>query len=368
MNVSERWVVKIGSALMTANGRGLAQTAIAGWVAQMAELRSRGIELVVVSSGAVAAGIGRLGWPRRPREVHKLQAAAAVGQMGLVQTWESHFQAFDLHTAQILLVNDDVTNRERYLNARKTLNALLAYGVIPIVNENDTVATEEICFGDNDNLAAMVANLIYADRLLILTDQQGLFDQDPRRNPQARLVQFGKAGDPDLQRMAGASPGNLGRGGMVTKLRAAQQAAQSGTDTYIVHGSETQVLKRLADSEKLGTLLTAGRKPAAARKQWIAAQLQTKGVLQLDAGASRVIQTAGRSLLPVGVVAVQGDFKRGDVVSCVNPEGVELARGLTNYAASEARKIMGLASDRIVAVLEAPGDDELIHRDNLVLL
>lgn len=368
MNKSERWVIKIGSALMTANGQGLARSAIAGWVAQMAELRTQGIELVVVSSGAVAAGIGRLGWHVRPREVHKLQAAAAVGQMCLVQTWESHFQTFDLHTAQVLLVNDDVTHRERYLNARKTLNALLAYGVIPVVNENDTVATEEICFGDNDRLAALVSNLTYADRLLILTDQQGLFNQDPRTNPQAKLVQHGKAGDARLQSMAGASPGHLGRGGMITKLRAAQQAAQSGTDTYIVHGSEANVLTRLANGEQIGTWLTAARKPAAARKQWIAAQLQIKGILQMDAGASEVIQNAGRSLLPVGVVSVQGDFQRGDVVSCVNPQGVELARGLSNYAAVDARKIMGLASDRIVAVLETPGDAELIHRDNLVLL
>lgn len=368
MSGRERWVIKIGSALMTANGQGLALPAIAGWVTQMAELRTQGIELVVVSSGSIAAGISRLGWHGRPREIHKLQAAAAVGQMGLVQAWESHFQAFDLHTAQVLLVNDDVANRERYLNARKTLNALLAYGVIPIVNENDTVATEEICVGDNDNLAALVANLIYADRLLILTDQHGLFDQDPRANPQAKLVQQGKAGDASLQRMAGASFGHLGRGGMITKLRAAQQAAQSGTDTYIVHGGEKQVLTRLANGEQIGTWLAAARKPSAARKQWIAAQLQTKGVLQLDAGASQVIQSAGRSLLPVGVVGVQGNFQRGDVVSCISPEGVELARGLSNYAAADARKIMGLASDRIVAVLETPGDAELIHRDNLVLL
>ncbi|MGI9295923.1 MAG: glutamate 5-kinase [Pseudomonadales bacterium] len=368
MSKSERWVIKIGSALMTANGQGLALPAIAGWAAQMAGLRTQSVELVVVSSGSIAAGISRLGWQGRPREIHKLQAAAAVGQMGLVQAWESHFQAFDLHTAQVLLVNDDVANRERYLNARKTLNALLAYGVIPIVNENDTVATEEICVGDNDNLAALVANLIYADRLLILTDQQGLFDQDPRANPQAKLIQQGKAGDATLQSMAGASPGHLGRGGMITKLRAAQRAAQSGTDTYIVHGGEEEVLTRLAAGEQIGTRLTAARKPAAARKQWIAAQLQIKGTLHLDAGASQVIQSAGRSLLPVGVVGVQGNFQRGDVVSCVGPEGVELARGLTNYAADDARKIMGLASDGIVAVLETPGDAELIHRDNLVLL
>ena len=368
MSKNERWVIKIGSALMTNNGEGLALASIAGWVTQMAALRARGIELVVVSSGAVAAGISRLGWQGRPREVHKLQAAAAVGQMGLVQSWESHFQAFDLHTAQVLLVNDDVANRERYLNARKTLKTLLAYGVIPVVNENDTVATEEICFGDNDSLAAMVANLIYADRLLILTDQQGLFDQDPRTNPQAQLVQQANAGDPKLRRMAGGSPGHLGRGGMVTKLRAAQQAAQSGTDTYILHGAEANVLTRLADGEQIGTHLTAARKPAAARKQWIAARFQNKGILRLDEGASKVIQTAGRSLLPVGVVAVEGNFQRGDVVSCVNPQGVELARGLTNYAATDARKIIGLASDMIVVVLEAPGDAELIHRDNLVLL
>jgi glutamate 5-kinase len=364
----QRWVIKIGSSLLTANGAGLDIEAIQGWVRQMAHLRAEGVELVIVSSGAVAAGVQRLGLNSWPQELHKLQAAAAVGQMGLVQTWESQFQEHGAHTAQILLVNDDVANRERYLNARKTLNTLLAMGVVPIVNENDTVTTDEICFGDNDRLAALVANLVYADRLVILTDQNGLYEEDPRKNPGAQLVQSASADDVLLMKMAAGGAGELGRGGMQTKVLAARQAATSGADTHIVHGASEGILLRLYGGEPCGTQLKAMSKPTTARKQWIAGQLQTRGVLSLDDGAAEVIVKNGRSLLPVGVFALEGQFQRGDLVSCVDADGVEIARGLVSYSAEEASRIIGLSSDRVREVLNGPVDDELIHRDNLVVL
>lgn len=365
---SQRWVVKIGSALLTANGKGLDAQAISSWVEQMAHLRNEGVEIIIVSSGAVAAGVQRLGLAERPRELHKLQAAAAVGQMGLVQAWESQFQQYEACTAQVLLVNDDVANRKRYLNARKTLNTLLSMSVVPIVNENDTVATDEICFGDNDRLAALVANLVYADRLVILTDQRGLYEQDPRSNPAAQLVQSAAADDASLLAMAAGGAGELGRGGMQTKVLAARQAASSGADTYIVHGGSESILLRLYGGETCGTHLRALSKPANARKQWIAGQLQARGVLVLDNGAADVVLHQGRSLLPVGVVSVEGQFQSGDLLSCVDMDGVEIARGLSNYSSDEACKIIGLASDAIRSVLTGPVDDELIHRDNLIVL
>lgn len=363
-----RWVVKIGSSLLTEDGLGLATEVMADWVRQMEQLRSQGIDLVIVSSGSVAEGCGRLGWSSRPRELHQLQAAAAVGQMGLVQAWESQFQRYDAHTAQILLVGDDVRNRQRYLNARKTVNALLALRVVPVVNENDTVATEEICFGDNDRLAALVANLIYADRLIILTDQAGLFTADPRSNPNATLLRSGQASDAELMNNVGVSSGELGRGGMRTKLLAARQAATSGTDTFIVSGREQDVLLRLQDEDWPGTYLQADRKPAAARKQWIAGQAHTQGTLWLDQGAVKVITHAGKSLLPVGVTRCEGDFSIGDAVSCFDPNGQEVARGLVSHPANEVRKMLGLSSKKIASGNLSPRDEELIHRDNLVVL
>jgi glutamate 5-kinase len=365
---ARRWVVKIGSALLTADGRGLDKEAIAAWVEQMADLQRQGVELVLVSSGAVAEGMSRLGWKTRPAAMHDLQAAAAVGQMGLVQAYESRFQAHGRHTAQILLDHDDLSNRERYLNARRTLQVLLRLGVVPVVNENDTVVTDEIRFGDNDTLAGLVANLIDADLLVILTDQQGLFDKDPRAHADARLVTEGRAGDPALDRLAGGSAGGLGRGGMITKLRAARLAARSGTDTLIASGREERILSRLLAGETLGTRLTASREPIAARKQWLAGQLQVRGALTLDAGAVRVLREQGRSLLPVGVVAVSGNFTRGELVSCVDENGTEIGRGLVNYSAEETSRIIGQSSAHIVELLGYCDDDELIHRDNLVLV
>jgi glutamate 5-kinase len=363
-----RWVVKIGSALLTDNGRGLAVTAIDSWVEQIAELRQQGREMLLVSSGAVAEGMTRLGWARRPHALYELQAAAAVVQMGLVQAYESRFQRFGLHTAQVLLTHDDLADRQRYLNARSTLRTLLRLGVVPVVNENDTVATEEIRFGDNDTLAALVANLVEADLLVLLTDQSGMYDRDPRRDAQAALLTEARAGDTALESMAGAASGTLGRGGMLTKVRAAARAARSGALTVIASGREEKVLQRLAAGEALGTRLLPSTAPLAARKQWLAGRLQVRGHLTLDDGAVAVLRTAGRSLLPVGVTRVEGDFERGDLVVCRAPGGDEIARGLVNYSAEESRRIIRQPSHRIEEILGYVDEPELIHRDNLVLM
>lgn len=363
-----RWVVKIGSALLTNNGRGLDRAAIASWVGQIVALQDRGIEVVLVSSGAVAEGVVRLGWKTRPRSVHELQAAAAVGQMGLVEAYESQFQRFNRRTAQILLVHDDLANRQRYLNARSTLKTLIALHVVPVVNENDTVVTDEIRFGDNDTLAALVANLIDAEVLVILTDQAGLFEADPRLSPDAALIVEARAGDPALDALAGGSASGLGRGGMITKLQAARLAARSGADTLIVSGREERVLNRLADGEVLGTFLVSDQEPLVARKQWLASHLQVRGSLTLDAGAVQMLRQQGKSLLPVGVKAVSGWFTRGEVVRCVDQFGLEIGRGMVNYSADEARQIIGKSSAKIAGILGYCDDDELIHRDNLVVL
>lgn len=364
---AQRWVIKIGSALLTNDGRGLYIAAIEQWVKQIVELRRRGIEVVLVSSGAVAEGMVRLGWKTRPHALHELQAAAAVGQMGLVQAYESQFQRYGLHTAQVLLGHDDIFARDRYLNARGTLKTLVQLGVIPVINENDTVVTDEIRFGDNDTLGALVANLIDADLLVILTDQEGLYESDPRSNPNAAFVSRGRAGDPQYESMAGGG-GALGRGGMITKIRAAKLAARSGADTIIANGRADNVLVRLISGEALGTRLVADNQPLAARKQWLAGLMQTNGRLVLDDGAVRVLRESGRSLLPVGVKTIDGRFNRGDLVACVDANEVEIARGLVNYAHDEAQKIIGQSSDRIESILGYEGEKELIHRDNLVML
>jgi len=364
---AKRVVVKIGSALLTDDGRGLDVTAIAGWVQQMAAAKQAGIELILVSSGAVAAGMTRLGWSQRPSAIHELQAAAAVGQMGLVQAYENAFSSFDLHTAQILLDHDDFSNRQRYLNARSTLRTLMCMPVVPVVNENDTVVTDEIRFGDNDTLAALVANLVEADLLILLTDQDGMYSADPRTNSDAKLLVQMAATDARLDLMAG-NGGALGRGGMTTKVRAARVAARSGANTVIVGGRLENSITRVLAAETLGTLLTADEKPQAARKRWLAGQLQTRGSLQLDDGAVKALTTKGVSLLSVGVCRVCGEFTRGEVVACVDRSGVEIARGLVNYSSSEAQLILGCVSGDIEALLGYKDDDELIHRDNLVLV
>jgi glutamate 5-kinase len=364
---SKRWVVKIGSALLTNDGRGLNLAGIEQWVAQMAALRERGVEIVLVSSGAVAEGMCRLGWTKRPQTVHGLQAAAAVGQMGLVQAYESRFQQYGLATAQILLTHDDLSNRKRYLNARSALLTLLELGVIPVVNENDTVVTDEIRFGDNDTLAALVANLIEADLLAILTDQAGMFDSDPRNNPRAQLLCEVRAGDPGLEAMAGGGGGALGRGGMLTKVRAARLAARSGAKTVIAYGREDNVLGRIIEGECLGTLFVPDLEPMLARKRWLAGHLQLRGRLVLDAGAVRVLRESGRSLLAVGVKGVEGHFLRGEMVSCVDEQGREVARGLINYSTEEMNKLKGLPSGQFHELLGYIGEEEIIHRDNLVL-
>ena len=363
----KRWVIKIGSSLLTNDGTGLAVDAINSWVEQMAALRQQGHELVLVSSGAVAEGMTRLGWQQRPHALHELQAAAAVGQMGLIQTYESRFQKFGLHTAQVLLTHEDLAHRQRYLNARSTLRTLLQLNVIPVVNENDTVATEEIRFGDNDSLAALVANLVEADLLVFLTDQDGMFDCDPRANPDARLIAEAQAGDQKLETMAAGSGGALGRGGMLTKVRAAGRAARSGTMTLVASGRQDNVLQRIAADEGLGTRLYPANAPLAARKQWLAGQLQARGRLLLDDGAVKVLRSSGSSLLAVGVTGVEGDFRRGDLVVCLAPGGEEVARGLVNYNMDEARRIIGEPSNRIEEILGYIDESELIHRDNLVL-
>ncbi len=365
---ARRLVIKIGSALLTNDGSGLDVPALAGWVDQIAELIREGVEIVVVSSGSVAEGMSRLGWRRRPEHLHELQAAAAVGQMGLVQTWEAQFRRHDRHAAQVLLTHDDLSDRRRYLNARSTLRTLLDLGVVPIVNENDTVATDEIRFGDNDTLGALVTNLIEADGLIILTDQEGLFDEDPRKNPNARLISERQASDPELDVMAGGGAGALGRGGMQTKLRAARLAARSGAFTVIVGGRLPGVISRLRAGESAGTLLLPQQGRMAARKQWLASHLQTRGQIMIDEGAVQVLCQGGRSLLPVGVKSVSGQFRRGEMVSCVDQAGREVARGLINYDADEARAIAGRPSDRIADVLGYVSDEEMIHRDNLVIV
>ncbi len=367
LGASRRWVVKIGSSLATNNGAGLRAESLGVWVAQMAVLCRQGREIVVVTSGAVAEGVVRLGWSSRPHALHELQAAAAIGQMGLIQTYEACFQRHGMHTAQVLLTHADLAHRQRYLNARSTLRTLLALRVVPVVNENDTVATEEIRVGDNDTLAGLVSNLIEATLLVILTDQEGLHERDPRADPQARLIPRACAGDPALAAVAGEGD-RFGRGGMRTKLTAAALAARSGTATIIASGYTPEVLLGIAAGAETGTLLVPGQGPLAARKQWLAGGLKPRGLLVLDAGAARVLLKAGRSLLAVGVTAVAGDFGRGELVSCVDPEGREIARGLINYSAQETARIRGQASDRIETVLGYVDERELIHRDNLVIL
>lgn len=365
---SGRWVIKIGSAVLTNDGLGLDQSRIEDWVKDISILRENGHQVVLVSSGAVAEGLVRLGWSNRPSTVHELQAAAAVGQTGLVQAYETEFAKYGIRTAQILLTADDLSDRQRYLNARSAIQSLIQLGVIPIVNENDTVGTEEIRFGDNDTLAGLVCNLVEADRLLILTDRQGLYDSDPRSNTDAKLVSEGRAGDPALESMAGSSSGKLGRGGMTTKLRAAALAARSGTCCLIASGREQGIISRISQGEQLGTLLTAGENPVGARKQWLAGQLQVQGQLVLDDGAVKVLSKSGRSLLPIGVAEIRGNFVRGDLVSCVDQLGRELARGLVNYNSDESSRIIGKASSEIAEILGYCDDEELIHRNNLVLM
>lgn len=363
---TKRWVVKVGSAILTNNGVALDFDFIAALGSQIAALRAQGIEVVLVSSGAVAAGVGHLRLARRPDHLNQLQAAAAVGQAALIQQYDKIFRAHQITIAQVLLTHADIADRERYLNARNTLQSLLQLGALTIVNENDTVATDEICFGDNDNLAALVTNLVDADLLVLLTDQDGLYQEDPRKNPHAELITEGKAGDAELAAMA-SEGSSLGRGGMITKLSAANKASRSGASTIIANGRKEDVLQSIYSGHSVGTLLTAQRR-VASRKQWMAGQMKIKGSITLDDGAVKVLKNKGKSLLPVGVLAVSGEFDRGALVSCVDPRGNEIARGLTNYSAEEANKIKGLNSQKMVSNLGYAGDHELIHRDNLVVL
>lgn len=364
---TRRWVIKVGSALVTDNGRGLDQDRIRDWVRQMVDMQARGVEIVLVSSGSVAEGVQRLGWAKRPKALHQLQAAAAVGQMGLVQAYETEFQSFGLKTAQVLLTHEDLADRQRYLNARSTLRALMDLNVIPVVNENDTVATDEIRFGDNDTLAALVSNLIEADLMVILTDQDGLFEADPRTQPNASLVTEAQASDPSLEAMCSDAPGVLGSGGMRAKVLAARRAARAGAATLIASGRDPGVLQSILEGTAAGTLLTPSQARLAARKQWLAGQLQVRGRLWVDEGAAKVLRERGRSLLPVGVTRVDGRFRRGEMVACLDPSGHELARGLVNYDSQAASRIAGYPSETIEKRLGYLTEPELIHRDNLVL-
>ena len=365
---ARRVVVKVGSSLVTADGRGLDREAIAGWARQIAELHAAGKQVLLVSSGAIAEGMQRLGWTRRPREIHELQAAAAVGQMGLAQAYESSFAALGIRTAQILLTHADLADRARYLNGRSTLFTLLRLGVVPVINENDTVVTDEIKFGDNDTLAALTANLVEADVLIILTDQAGLFSADPRRDAQATLLQEVRSGDAELEKIAGGAGSELGRGGMITKVLAAKRAARSGAHSVIASGREADVLVRLAGGEQLGTRFIASTEVLTARKQWLADHLQVKGRVLIDDGAVRALSTERKSLLPIGVLEVNGEFARGDVISCLGPDRREVARGLANYSSEQARRIARRPSAQIEAILGFVEERELIHRDNLVVL
>ncbi len=364
---AKRLVVKVGSALVTNNGAGLDLAAIEDWARQIAVLRDKGREIVLVSSGAVACGVQRLGWGRRPKTVHEKQAAAAVGQAGLVEAYEAAFAKHGLHTAQILLTHDDLADRKRYLNARSTLTTLLALGVVPIINENDTVVTDEIKFGDNDTLGALVANLIEADALIILTDQIGLFTADPRKDPGATLISEATAGDESLEAMAGGAGTRIGTGGMITKVIAAKRAARSGAHTAIASGREIDPIIRLAAGEPVGTLLVSETQPLAARKQWLADHLQLAGRLILDNGAVNALK-AGKSLLPIGVIAAEGEFERGAAVACISGDGHEIARGLTNYGSGEARLITRKSTTDIENILGYVDEPEFIHRDNLILI
>ncbi|EED36803.1 glutamate 5-kinase [Luminiphilus syltensis NOR5-1B] len=362
---AKRWVIKIGSALLTDDGKRLDRDIIDSLTTQIAQLLGGGIEVVLVSSGAVAAGVVRLGMSERPHDLHDLQAAAAVGQSALVRAYEDALQPKGVLSAQILLSHADILARDRYLNARATLKTLLAMGVLPIVNENDTVVTDEIRLGDNDTLAALVANLVDADALLILTDQSGLYDRNPSIDSDARLIDHASVSDASLDGMVGEG-GTLGRGGMVTKLRAARLAARSGTMTVIASGKEANVIERIRSGETIGTLLHTDRRPESARKQWLASLLHAKGALILDDGAVRGVVQQGRSLLPVGVTGVEGRFDRGDLVRCLNLEGREVARGLINYPDQEARQLIGVISSDIESRIGYGGDVEMIHRDNLI--
>lgn len=361
-------VVKVGSSLVTNDGNGLDKLAIAAWATQIANLVAQGKQVILVSSGAVAEGMQRLGWKKRPTAVNELQAAAAVGQMGLVQMYESCFSQHQLHTAQLLLTHDDLADRKRYLNARSTMRTLLDLKVIPIINENDTVVTDEIRFGDNDTLGSLVANLIEADALVILTDQRGLYSADPRQDKQARFIDHALAGDAALEKMAGGAGSSVGTGGMLTKVLAAKRASRSGAHTIIASGREADVLVRLAAGERIGTHLQTTEMKTTARKQWLADHLQLRGKLSLDAGAIKVLKLEGKSLLAIGVTAVEGHFERGEVVACCDAEGHEIARGLVNYSSAEALRIMRQPSADIEKILGYVEASELIHRDNLVLM
>lgn len=364
---ARRVVVKVGSSLVTDEGRGLDVAAIGRWASQIARLRGAGKEVVLVSSGAIAEGMKRLGWSRRPSDISELQAAAAVGQMGLAQVYESSFRELSVQTAQVLLTHADLADRSRYLNGRATLFTLLRLGVVPIINENDTVVTDEIKFGDNDTLGALVTNLIEADALVILTDQKGLYTADPRKDASASFVHEATAGDPALEAMAGGAGTSIGKGGMITKILAAKRAAMSGAHTVIASGREPDVLARLAAGEAIGTQLVAQTSPLSARKQWMTDHLQLRGRVVLDAGAVRALAQDGKSLLPIGVLAVDGEFQRGEVVACLSPEGREVARGIVNYSSAETRLILRKPSSEIEALLGYMEEPELIHRNNLVL-
>ena len=364
---ARRIVIKVGSSLVTDEGRGVDAQAIGDWCSQMATLARQGRELVMVSSGAIAEGMKRLGWATRPKEIHELQAAAAVGQMGLAHIYETKLREHAMHSAQVLLTHADLADRERYLNARSTLLTLLRLKVIPVINENDTVVNDEIKFGDNDTLGALVANLLEADALIILTDQKGLFSADPRRDPSARLIEYASAGAAELELIAGGAGSAIGRGGMLTKVLAAKRAASSGASTVIAWGREPNVLLRLAQGESIGTALFASTPKLAARKQWMANHLQLRGSVVVDAGALCKVRDEGKSLLPVGVTEVIGEFHRGDVIAVRGPDGAELGRGLANYGSSEARLIAGKPSTTFESLLGFTGEPEMIHRDNLVL-
>ncbi len=364
---ARRVVVKVGSSLVTNDGRGLDEAAIGEWCRQMAVLVHQGRELIMVSSGAIAEGMKRLGWVKRPHEIHELQAAAAVGQMGLAHMYETKLRENDLGSAQVLLTHADLADRERYLNARSTLLTLLKLGVVPVINENDTVVNDEIKFGDNDTLGALVANLVEADALVILTDQKGLFTADPRKDAHAEFVHVAQAGDPALEAMAGGAGSSLGRGGMITKILAAKRAAGSGASTVIAWGREPDALLRLCKGEAIGTLLVAPTQKTQARKQWIADHLQLRGSVTVDAGAVTKLLGDGSSLLPIGMTAVEGDFSRGDVIAIRDPQGLEIARGLANYASTEARLICRKPSSAFEVLLGYVAEPEMVHRDNLVL-
>jgi len=366
--MKKRWVIKIGSSLVTKSSTGLNIKNIKDWAGQINELIDQNINVIIVSSGAIAEGMNRLNLVKRPSSSSRLQALAATGQMGLIQAYEVAFKKYNILTAQMLLTHEDLSNRARYLNAKNTLNNLMQYNIIPIINENDTVSTDEIKFGDNDTLASLVANLSGAEKLIILTDQDGLYTNDPRKVKDSKLIKSISVLDKKLNKYAGPSNNILGRGGMITKISAAKKAAKSNTQTIIANGIKKNILINILNNQDyIGTTIYNKNLAINSKKQWIANSLKIKGKIIVDAGAKKVIKQSGKSLLPVGIKSISGEFKKGDLLAICSSNNIEIATGLTNYGSNELAKIIGMSTARIKKEFGIIDSEVVIHRDNMIL-